>query len=190
MLQRIRLLGTLKETFNVNSILVDVNSKEWANANQSLFPDFLKAGKFSDCLANKIMKLQKPGNIQHQFAGNTLLIGNYNDFSPFNPVNENCGLRGGLVLIDKTPSCRYMSPISVIPDRMGISIVIGDKCNFAFAYVSRDGKSPINIFETFTIDSNNWRTTITCIKGKSKKVIQGLIGYEFKLKCPAGYKKK
>jgi hypothetical protein len=183
-------LGTLKERLKVNSILVDVNSKEWANAHQSLFSDFLKAGKFSECLASKRMRLLTPGYMQHQFVRDSLLIVNYNDFNPSYPGNENCGLRSGLVLLDKTPSCRYMSPISVTPDRIGISIKMGGKCNFAFAYIDRNGSSPVSVFETFIIDSNDWRTSLTCTKGASKKVVRGIIGYESKLKCPPGYRKK
>lgn len=180
--------GTLKEWAGVNSILVDLNSTEWASANESLFQDFLVAKKFSDCLVSKKVKFQKPGSIQHQFSGNTLLIPSIFDFFE-GASTENCGLRGYLVLVDKTPSCRYMNSVSSGgPARIGISINMGSKCSFAFAF--RDNTKTLNIFETFTIDSNNWKTSITCLKGKSKKVIPGLVGYEFKMKCPAGYKKK
>jgi len=180
--------GSLKEWASVNSILFNVNSAEWAKANESLFQDFLVATKFADCLSSKKVKLQKPGNIQHQFSGNTLLIQNISDFME-GASTMNCGLRGYLVLVDTTPSCRYMNSVSNGgPARIGISITMGNKCSFAFAF--RDNSKTLNIYETFTVDSNNWRTSITCLKGKSKKVIQGLVGYEFKLKCPPGYKKK
>lgn len=181
--------GTLKERLSANSILVNGNSKEWASTNQSLFLDFVQAGKFSDCLDNKKIKIQKPGYIQHQFSGNRLQIFNVHDFSPDWPVVlDNCGLRSGLVLIDKTLDCRLTSPIGTVPSgRVGLSIVMGKKCDFAFAYLDRQGKT-LTMFESFAIDSNNWRTSITCIKGTTKKVVQGLLGYD--LKCPAGYKKK
>ena len=178
--------GSLKEWASVNLILFNVNSIEWASANEPLFQDFLMAKKFSDCLVSKKVKLQRPGSIQHQFSGGTLSIINPNDFN--GGSTDNCGLRGSLVLVDKTPSCRDMSPPSTLPVRIGISIKMGSKCSFAFAF--RDNTKTLNIFETFTIDSNNWKTSITCLKGKSKKVIPGLVGYEFKMKCPAGYKKK
>jgi hypothetical protein len=180
-------LGSLKESSGVKSILSNVNSAEWAKANESLFQDFLVATKFTDCLAKKKMRLQKPGYVQHQFYGKTLVILNVEDF--IHDPSGHCGLPGRLLLVDKTPSCRYLNSISNGgPMRLGISITMGGKCSFAFA--SGDGTGTLNLFETFDIDSNNWRTFITCTKGKSKKVVQGLVGYEFKLKCPSGYKKK
>jgi hypothetical protein len=180
--------GSLKEWAGVKSILSNVNSAEWAKANESLFQDFLVASKFTDCLAKKKMKLQKPGSIQGQFSGKTLSIINIDDFNYTS--SDTCGLRGrNLVLVDKTPSCRYMNSISNGgPVRTGISITMGNKCSFAFA--SGDGTGALNLFEAFTIDSKMWVKAITCIKGKSKKVIQGIDNPEFKLKCPSGYKKK
>jgi hypothetical protein len=181
-------LGTLKESLSANSILVNGNSKEWATTNQSLFSDFLQAGKFSDCLENKKLQIQKPGYTQHQFSGNRLDIHNYKDFNLY-MQSGTCGFRSyGLVLVDKTPFCRLVSPIDIKPSgRVGISIVMGERCDFSYAYLDEVGKT-LTMFETFTIDSNNWRTSITCIKGTSKKVIQGLFGRA--LKCPAGYRKK
>jgi hypothetical protein len=179
--------GSLKEWVGVNLILDNVNSTEWAPANEALFQDFLVARKLSDCLANKKMKLQKPGYIRANISGKTLSIFNILDFDGFS--NENCDLRGALVLVDKTPNCRSMSsPSNGGPARTGITITIGSKCSFAFAF--RDNVRTLNIFETFTIDSKNWITSITCTKGKTKKVIQGVPNPEFKLKCPSGYKLK
>lgn len=180
--------GTLKEWAGVKSILVDLDSTEWASANEPFFQDFLVARKFSDCLASRKMKLQNPGHTRAQIRGKTLLILNINDFFE-GASTENCGLKGYLVLVDKAPSCRYMNSVSNGgPARIGISITMGKKCSFAFAF--RDSTKTLNVFETFTIDSNKWVSSITCIKGKSKKVIQGIVNPEFKLKCPNGYKKK
>lgn len=181
-------LGTLKEWASVKSILVDVNSTEWAMKNEHFFENFVLASKFSECLAKKKSVLQKPGNIQHQYFGKNLVILNAADFITA-PPSKNCGLRINMTLVDKTPSCRYMnSPSNGGPARLGISITMGNKCSFAFAAGDETGN--LNLFEKFTIDSNNWRTSIICVKGKSKKTLQGLVGYEFKMKCPTGYKKK
>ena len=166
-------LGTLKGD---RSIALDVDSKKWASDNQSAFIDFVQANNFSQCLANNIKVLQTPGKVHIEYEVGRLKF--------ISPLTSSCGT--GLLLIEKTPSCK--ESFSWGPWTR-ISITLGSKC--VFAYGSLMGtKNSIEIFENFTIDSNKWKISITCVKGTSKKIVQGLKGYEFKMKCPSGYKKK
>ena len=164
-------LGTLKGD---RSIALDVDSKKWASDNQSAFVDFVQANNFSQCLAYNIKALQTPGKSGGSHTSGRLQF-TYTS-------TRSCGTP--LLLIEKTPSCKEI--ISGSPSNR-ISITLGSKCVFAYGSWMENS---IEIFENFTIDSNQWKISITCVKGASKKIVQGWKGYEFKMKCPAGYKKK
>ena len=174
--------GVIAFTFNQGKLnnsrllVLDVDSKKWSAENQSRFPDFVKAENFSQCLAANIKMLQTPGKFQVEFQSNRLKF--------ISPLFRNC--YGGEGIFEKTPSCRESTTGN---PTQRISITLGTKCVYAYGVLNLD-KPQIIIFENFTIDSNKWRTSITCVKGTSKKIVQGLKGYEFKMKCPSGYKKK
>lgn len=165
-------LGTLK---GGRSIALDVDSKKWASDNQSAFIDFVKANNFSQCLAYNIKVLQTPGKSGTSYSSGRL---------QFTDVSSTRGCGTPLLLIEKTPSCKEI--ISGSPMNR-ISITLGSKCVFAYGSLMENS---VEIFENFTIDSNQWKVSITCVKGASKKIVQGLKGLEFKMKCPSGYKKK
>lgn len=161
---------------NGRALVLDVDPKKWSAENQSRFPDFVKAENFSQCLAANIKILQTPGKFRVEFQSNRLKF--------ISPPISNC--LGDFAMFEKSPSC--WESITGSPTKR-ISITLGSKCVFAYGVLNYN-EPQIIFFENFTIDSNKWKTSITCVKGSSKKIVQGIKGYEFKMKCPSGYKKK
>ena len=48
----------------------------------------------------------------------------------------------------------------------------------------------LEIFPKYFFKSKDFEVVVTCAKGKLKKKFTTNKGYEFRVKCPAGYKKK
>jgi hypothetical protein len=48
----------------------------------------------------------------------------------------------------------------------------------------------LEILPKCSLKSKDFEVVVTCAKGKSKKKFTTYKGYEFRVKCPAGYKKK
>ena len=176
-------LGTLKDFYAVSNISFIEDPVLWANTNEKMFTDFTFVSKFSSCYQSQIEALTKPGQVNPQVNGNRLNLltdpWTRNLFS-----NGMCGLHKAFLLAELTQGCKWSGQPPT--RRIGISIPLGGTCDVAFM-VFIDGHS-LNVLPKFTIRADNWKISITCVKGKVKQIISGY--QEFQLKCPKGYVKK
>jgi hypothetical protein len=181
-------LGSLTEYLGFKNLITNVDPQTWASANERLFVDFTKAAKFGACVKS-IQLSTAPPNSSGQLEGDLLVMGFggigrqsvYNDPYP-------CGMSkvdypGYFTYQDLTPGCRYFSEQS---DR-STAIRKGGSCDLALSLPTVEG---LIVFSKFTIKAKDYEVKVTCVKGKLSKTFTTYRGYEFRVKCPAGYKLK
>lgn len=189
-------LGTLKEFLGISAIIQDLSPTKWASSKQGSFTDFTKANQFEMCVKSLASKSNfTNGSIEK--VGSVLQLGLYNRFRQW-AFNNPCGLiqgKASFQYFDLSSNCRWLDEQSTATyggvGRLGVEIPIGKKCEVAFGVVSSsiEGRE-VYIFERFTLASQDWQIKMICVKGKSQRVVRDYRGYEFRMKCPAGYKKK
>jgi hypothetical protein len=190
--------GTLKGMSGINNFVEGVSASEWAKKNENLFSDFTKVSGFEKCLESKyrIYTEPNPDLIGFQYVSKRLriqiaarAISTYREFSL-----EGCGLNtppAYFRLLELQPECLWRVEDS--PLVAGFSVPFGKSCEYAIA-VSQASLVPnlydVLLLQRFTIDAKKWQVKIKCVKGKSTRIVIGLLNQEDKTKCPAGYKKK
>lgn len=180
--------GTLTEHLGYKNLITNVDPQSWASANERLFVDFTKAAKFGACVKS-IQTSASPPNRGGQLEGKLLVVG-FSNIGRQNVYNDPypCGMSkvvppGYFTYQDLTPECRYFS------EQLDRSTAFrkGGSCDLALALPTFEG---LIVFTKFTIKAKDFEVKVTCVKGKLTKTYTTYRGYEFRVKCPAGYKKK
>ena len=180
-------LGTLTEYFGFKNLSTNVDPQTWASANEQSFIDFTKAAQFGACIKSLQSSISPP-NLGGQLEGKLLVIGALGGVLRQRTFNDPCGVfrinpQRYFTHQDLTPECRYFSEQS---DR-STAIRKGGSCDLALALPTAEG---LIVFTKFTIKAKDFEVKVTCVKGKLTKKYTTYRGYEFRVKCPAGYKKK
>ena len=180
-------LGTLTEYFGFKNLSTNVDPQTWASANEQSFIDFTKAAQFGDCIKSLQSSISPP-NLRGQLEGKLLVIGALGGVLRQRTFNDPCGVvrinsQRYFTHQDLTPKCRYFSEQS---DR-STAIRKGGSCDLALALPTAEG---LIVFTKFTFKAKDFEVKVTCVKGKLTKKYKTYRGYEFRVKCPAGYKKK
>jgi hypothetical protein len=193
-------LGTLTEHLRYKNVSTTVDPQIWATANEKSFIDFTKAAQFGACIKSLQLSISPP-NLGGQLEGNLLVIGGFRAVLRDRTFNNPCGifgfLQGAFVIQDLSPECRYFSEQS---DR-STAIRKGASCDLALALstlhigtrlesASLYQPGSLIVFTKFTIKAKDYEVKVTCVKGKLTKIVTAYRGYEFRVKCPAGYKVK
>lgn len=179
--------GTLSEYLGFKTVSVSVDPQAWASANERVFVDFTKAAQFGACIKS-IETMLSPSNFGAEPRGNQLLLGALGKIVQQITYKDPCGVfsinpRRYYVYQDLSPECRYFTETS----GRTTAIRKTGSCDIALALPTRDS---LIIFPKFTLMAKDYEVKVTCLKGNQKKTITTYRGYEFKAKCPAGYKKK
>lgn len=181
--------GTLTEHLLYKNLITNVDPQTWASANEQSFVDFTKAAKFGACVKSIQLSASSPNSGTPQLEGELLVkgfggIGRQPIYSdPYPCGMSKVGYPGYFTILDLTPECRYVSEQS---DR-STAIRKGGSCDLALALPTPEG---LIAFTKFTIKAKDYEVKVTCVKGKLTKTYTTYRGYEFRVKCPAGYKKK
>ena len=177
-------VGTLSDSFGVKSIHTNIDPQVWANANENFFIDFTKPAKFGACIKS-IQTLFSPPNIRIEMQGNTLFVPSLNilirrQFTFQNP----CGMRipSGLTYQDLSPECRSITEAF---DR-SLAIKKSGGCDIALAL---NWNGSLEMFPKYSLKAKDFEVVVTCTKGKQRKNFKTYRGYEFRIKCPSGYRK-
>jgi len=177
-------LGTLSDSLGIKSISTNVDPQAWASANEKSFVDFIKAAQFGACIKSLQSRFSPP-NIGIELQGTTLLVPSLGIRLRQASYQNPCGTRAPDVgYQDLTPECRSVT------DSFARSVAIkkGGSCDIALSMNLRDGG--LVIFPKYTIKAKDFEVVVTCVKGKLTKKFTTYRGYEFRVKCPAGYKIK
>lgn len=180
-------LGSLTEYLGFKNLSTNVDPQTWATANEQSFIDFTRAAQFGACVKSLQLSIS-PANLGGQLEGDLLVIGNLGAVLRQRSLNDPCGVnrynsQRYFTYMDLTPECRYFSEQS---DR-STAIRKGGSCAIALALPTLEG---LIVFTKFTIKAKDYEVKVTCVKGKLTKTYTTYRGYEFRVKCPAGYKKK
>jgi len=177
-------LGTLSDSLGIKSISTNVDPQAWASANEKSFVDFIKAAQFGACIKSLQSRFSPP-NIGIELQGTTLLVRSLGIRLRQASYQNPCGARAPFVgYQDLTPECRSVTDSF---DR-SVAIKKGGSCDIALSMNLRDGG--LVIFPKYTIKAKDFEVVVTCVKGKLTKKFTTYRGYEFRVKCPAGYKIK
>lgn len=179
--------GTLSSNLGFTNVYSNVDPRAWAVANESSFVDFTKAAQFEACIRAQ-QSILSPSNLTAVPLRNQLLVGALGAVIRQRTYRDPCGLfrvnqRRYLVYQDLTPECRFFSEES---DRT-TAIPKNGACEIALALPTRES---LIIFSKFEIKAKDFEVKVTCVKGKLSKKLTTYRGYEDRIKCPAGYKKK
>ena len=179
--------GNLTEYLGFKNLSTNVDPQAWASANEQSFIDFTKAAQFGACIKS-IQSSISPPNLGAQLEGNLLVIGALGVVLRQRSFNDPCGVfrinpLRYFVYQDLSPECRFFSEQS---DR-STAIRKGASCDLAIALPTRES---LIVFTKFTIKAKDYEVKVTCVKGKLIKTVTTYRGYEFRVKCPSGYKKK
>lgn len=179
-------VGTLAENLNYKNVITNVDPETWASANEQSFIDFTKASQFGSCVKSLQSGISPP-NLGAQMEGGRLVIGALGAILRQRTFSDPCGVfrinpQRFFTYQDLTPECRYYSEQS---DRT-TAIREGSSCDIALSLPTRDG---LIVFTKFTLKANDYKVVVVCSKGKLQKNYTTYRGYEFRVKCPAGYKK-
>jgi hypothetical protein len=179
--------GSLLEHLGFKNLVANVDPQTWASANEQNFIDFTKAAQFGSCIKS-VQSIFSPPNLNAQLRGSLLIIGALGGLVRQRTYNDPCGLfrvnpMKNFVYQDLSPECRYFS------EEMGRSTAIrkNGSCDVALALPTRES---LIVFTKFTLKAKDYEVKVTCVKGKLTKSFTTYRGYEFSVKCPAGYKKK
>lgn len=179
--------GTLSSYLGFTNVYSNVDPQAWAVANESSFVDFTKAAQFESCIRAQ-QRILSPSNLTAEPLRNQLLVGALGAVIRQRTYRDPCGLsrvnqRRYLVYQDLTPECRFFTEES---DRT-TAIPKNGACEIALALPTRES---LIIFSKFEIKAKDFEVKVTCVKGKLSKKLTTYKGYEDRIKCPAGYKKK
>lgn len=176
-------IGTLSESSGVRVINTNVDPQTWANENENVFIDFTKAAQFGACVKSLQTRFSPP-NIRIELQGNTLFVPNLRIQMIQLAFTNPCGTRNlGVSYQDLSPECRsYTESFN-----RSVAIKKGASCDIALS-LSHDGT--LEIFPKYSLKSKDFEVVVTCAKGKLIKKFTTYKGYEFRVKCPAGYKRK
>jgi len=178
-------LGTLSDSLGIKSISTNVDPQAWASANEKSFDDFIKAAQFGACIKSLQSRFSPP-IIGIELQGTTLLVPSLGIRLRQASYQNPCGVPKSTDVgyQDLTPECRSVT------DSFARSVAIkkGGSCDIALSMNLRDGG--LVIFPKYTIKAKDFEVVVTCVKGKLTKKFTTYRGYEFRVKCPAGYKLK
>jgi len=178
-------IGTLSESFGVKVINTNVDPQTWANTNEGMFIDFTKAAQFGACIKSLQTRFSPP-NLYIELQGSTLLVRSLllTILLRRAAFESPCGNGNpGIGYQDLSPECRSFTETF---DR-SVAIKKGASCDIALS-LSHDGT--LEIFPKYSLKSKDFEVVVTCAKGKLTKKFTTYKGYEFRVKCPAGYKRK
>lgn len=176
-------IGTLSESLGIRQVNVFVDPQEWANSNESKFLDFTRAAQFGDCVKSIQTRFSAP-NLGIELQGKTPLVPSLNLIIRNQTFSVPCGVRTGqgFGMQDLSPECR------LITESFGRSIALkkGTSCDISLT-ILLDGS--LEIFPKYSLKAKDFEVVVLCTKGKKSKKVFSYKGYEFRVKCPSGYKK-
>lgn len=177
-------VGTLSDSFGVKVVNTNVDPQAWANTNEGVFLDFTKAAQFGACLKSLQTRLSPP-NVGIELQGNTLFVTALSSRLRQATLQSPCGNRNplGITYQDLSPECRSYTESF---DR-SVAIKKGASCDIALSLLYG---GILEIFPKYSLKSKDFKVVVTCAKGKLTKKFTTFKGYEFRVKCPSGYKKK
>lgn len=179
--------GTLIEHLGFKNLMTNVDPQAWASANEQNFIDFTKAAQFGACLKT-IQSYFTPPNLGAEPRGSLLIVGALSQSVRQRTFNDPCGLfrvnpMRNFVYQDLSPECRYFTEENL----RSTAIKKSGSCDIALALPTRES---LIVFTKFTLKAKDYEVQVSCVKGKLVKTFTTYRGYEFSVKCPAGYKKK
>ena len=177
-------LGNLSESLGIKSLSTNVDPQTWASMNEQEFVDFTKAAQFGACIKSIQQSLSSPNSVRGQLEGK-LLVMSISGLLRQSNFSNTCGFNRPYTFVgqDLSPECRYFSEQS---DRT-TAIRKNGSCDVAIALPTESG---FIVFTKFTLKAKDYETKVTCVKGNLTKSFTTYRGYEFSVKCPAGYKKR
>jgi hypothetical protein len=177
-------VGTLSDSFGVKVVNTNVDTQTWANSNEGVFIDFTKAAQFGACI-KALQTRFSPPNIGIELQGSTLLVPSLNLRLRQANFQIPCGTRSplGITYQDLSPECRSYTESF---DR-SVAIKKGASCDIALSLLYG---GILEIFPRYSLKSKDFEVVVTCAKGRLIKKFTTYKGYEFRVKCPTGYKKR